>query len=109
MTEKVLSGLYEEIIKIRQLLEISLKDSLKKELEKILSTPERKAIWALSDGFTNTASIAERTKLSQRAVQFALNDLENAGLIVFQKRGYPRRMFDFVPSNWRPKGEEEHE
>jgi hypothetical protein len=38
MSEKTILGLYDEIVKIRQLLEIVVKDNLKKELEKILTT-----------------------------------------------------------------------
>lgn len=109
MSEKLLSGLYDEIIKIRHLLEISLRDSLKKELEKTLSTNQRKAVWALSDGFTDTKTIARRTRLSLRAVQLTLKDLQDADLVVVRKRGYPRRRYDYIPSEWRLREVEKRE
>lgn len=105
MSEKMLINLYEEIVKIRQLLEIALKDNLKKELERILTTNERKMVWALSDGFTDTSTIARRTGISARAVQITVKELLDAELLVVEKRGFPRRQFDYVPSKWAPKEE----
>jgi hypothetical protein len=35
MSEKMIMTLYDEIVKIRQLLEIALKDDLRRELERI--------------------------------------------------------------------------
>lgn len=101
MSEGTLIELYNEIVKVRRLLEISLKDTLKRELESILTTEERKRIWALSDGFTDTGTIARRTGLSRRAVQIALRELQDADLITVERRGYPKRNFDFVPPSWR--------
>jgi len=106
MSEKTLMSLYEEIVKIRQLLEMSVKDNLQKELEKVLTTKERKMVWALSDGLTDTKTIAEKAAISQRAVQGALKELQEAELIVVEKRGFPKRKFDYVPSDWRCKEEE---
>jgi hypothetical protein len=105
MSDKMLMSLYDEIIKIRQLLEISLKDNLRKELEKVLTTKERKAVWALSDGFTDTKTIGEKTGISQRSVQSTLKDLQDIELIVVEKRGFPKRKFDYVPSDWKYKEE----
>jgi len=102
MAEKMLMNLYDEIVKIRQLLEISLKDDLVKELEKVLSTKERKMIWALSDGETDTRTISWRTGLSIRAVQVAVRQLQEADLMVVERRGFPKRRFEYVPFEWRP-------
>jgi len=107
MSEKVLLGLYDEIVKIRQLMEMTVKDTLEKELEKILTTKERKMVWALSDGFTDTNTIAEKVGISQRAVQIVVKDLQNADLLIVVRRGFPKRKFDYVPSKWEyeKKGE----
>ena len=109
MSEKVLIGLYEEIVKIRQLLEMTVKDTLEKELKRILTTKERKMVWALSDGFTGTNTIAKRAGISQRAVQITVKDLQNADLLVVAKRGFPRRKFDYVPPKWKHKKKGEGE
>jgi len=107
MSEKMLMGLYEEVVKIRQLLEMTVKDNLKKELEKIVTTKERKMIWALSDGFTDTKAIARKIGISQRAVQITVKELQDAELLVVERRGFPKRKFDYVPSEWKyeKKGE----
>jgi len=98
MSEKILVGLYDEIVKIRQLLEMIAKENLEKELENILTTRERKMVWASSDGFTDTKTIAERAGVSQRAVQITLKDLQDAGLLTVEKRGFPKRRFDYIVS-----------
>lgn len=100
MSEKVLVGLYEEIVKIRQLLEMMARENLGKELAHILTTKERKMVWALSDGFTDTKTMAERVGVSQRAVQITLKDLQDAGFLVVEKRGFPKRRFDYVLPEW---------
>jgi FixJ family two-component response regulator len=109
MSEKMFTSLYEEVVKIRQLLEMTVKDNLRKELEKILTTKERKMVWALSDGFTDTKTIAKETGISQRAVQITVRDLQSADFLVVERRGFPRRKFDYVPSEWKYEKEEEGE
>ncbi len=103
MSQEILVNIYDEIVKLRQLLEMTVKDKLEKELEKILTTKERKMVWALSDGFTDTKTIAKKAGISQRAVQRTAKDLQNADLIVIERRGYPKRKFDHVPSEWTSK------
>jgi len=107
MSEKMLMSLYEEIVKIRQLLEMTVKDSLKKELEKILTTKERKMVWTLSDGFTDTKTIAKKASISRRAVQITVSELQKADFLVVERRGFPRRKFEYVPSEWKYEKEGE--
>jgi len=108
MSKEMLMGIFEEIVKVRKLLEMSLKDKLQKELEQILTTKERKMIWALSDGFTDTKTISNKAGVSQRAVQITVKELQIADLIDIERRGYPKRKFDYVPSEWicKEKNEE---
>mgnify|MGYP001106203887 CR=1 FL=1 len=103
MSEKLLISLYDEIVKIRQLLEITFKNDLMKELEKILTTKERRTVWALSDGFTDTKTIAKKTGVSTRAVQITVKELQEADYLVVERRGFPKRKFDYVPFDWEPK------
>jgi len=103
MSQEILVNIYDEIVKMRQLLEMTVKDKLEKELEKILTTKERKIVWALSDGFTDTQTIAKKAGISQRAVQRTAKELQIADLIVVERRGYPKRKFDHVPSEWTSK------
>jgi len=103
MSEKMLISLYDEIVKIRQLLEITFKNDLLKELEKILTTKERRMVWALSDGFTDTKAIAKKAEISIRAVQITVKELQEADYLVVERRGFPKRKFDYVPFEWKPK------
>jgi len=101
MSEKTILGLYDEIVKIRQLLEIVVKDNLKKELEKILTTKERQYVWALSDGEIDTKTMADKIGMTQRSVQRTIESLQNVDFVIVEKRGYPKRKFDYVPPEWK--------
>lgn len=103
MSQEMLMSIYDEIVKVRQLLEMTLKDKIEKELEKILTTKERKIVWALSDGLMDTKNIAKKAGVSQRAVQQTIKDLQIADFIVVERRGYPKRKFNYVPYDWTLK------
>lgn len=104
MSESILMSLHEEIVKIRQLLEITFRKNLMEELEKILTTKERRMVWTLSDGSTDTRAIAEKTGISMRAVQVTIKELQEANYLVAERRGFPKRKFDYVPFEWVSKG-----
>jgi DNA-binding HxlR family transcriptional regulator len=107
MSQEMLMNIYNEIVKVRQLLEMTVKDKIEKELEKILTTKERKIVWALSDGFTDTKAIAKTAGISQRSVQRTVKELQVADFLVVERRGYPRRKFNYVPYDWTQKVKEE--
>ncbi len=93
-------ALYDEVLKIRQLLEMLSRGVLREELEKAATTEQRKQIWTLLNGARRTEDIAHMAGVSQRAVQAFVRDLERADLIITRRRGYPRRRFDYTPSDW---------
>jgi predicted ArsR family transcriptional regulator len=99
-SEKFEEKVYEELVRIRELLERLARKELKEDLEKIATTKERKKIWVLCDGMTSTSDIATKAGVSQRTVQIFLNDLQTRDLITFEKRGYPKRKYDYIPSDW---------
>jgi len=92
--------LYEELVRIRGLLQILASDKIKEQVEQLATTDERKKVWALCDGTNNTSEIAEKVKISIRAVQIFLKELQDAGLVITERRGYPKRAFDYVPPGW---------
>jgi len=100
MNEESLIKLYEEITRIRQLLELLARDGIKRELEQLATSDERKKVWALCSGFMSTTEISQKVTISQRAVQMFLKELQEADLITIKKRGYPKRKFDYIPSGW---------
>lgn len=73
--EKSIRMLLDKLSKIRQLLEILTRNTLKEELEKIATMDERKRIWAIKK-------------------------LRKVALITTEKRDYPKRRFDFIPLDW---------
>jgi len=96
----IMEEVREEIFKIRTLLEFMARGNLKEELEKIATTPERKKIWALCEGLLSTQEIAEKIGVAQRTVQLSIKELREQDLVEIKKRGYPKRRFDYVPSDW---------
>ena len=99
--QEILEKIYDELLKIRHLLEIAVRDELKRELEDIATTKERRTVWTLCDGVSTTEEIAQKAGISQRAVQVFIKELLTADLITLEKRGYPKRKFDYIPSDWR--------
>jgi len=90
-----------EMGNVRRLLEILARDSLRKELETVATTPERRRIYALCDGITSNEDIAKKSGLSVRAVQDVVKKLVELDLVIMAKRGVPKRRFEWVPSEWR--------
>jgi len=99
--QELLEKVYEELTKVRHLLEILAKDELQRELERVATTKERRMIWTLCDGLTTTDEIAQKIGISQRAVQIVVKELVEADLITVEMRGRPKRVFEYVPSTWR--------
>jgi DNA-binding transcriptional ArsR family regulator len=97
LVEKV----YDELTTVRRLLEILVRSCLKKDIESIVTTKERRKVYTLIDGFSATEEIAQKAGVTQRAVQLIIKDLADAGLVAAEKRGYPKRVFDYIPSEWR--------
>ena len=85
---------------IRRLTELQLRGAIKEELDKVASTPERKKIWALCDGTVSTSEIARKVGVSSRAVQYFVQEAEEAELVKVDKRGYPYRNVDWIPPEW---------
>jgi hypothetical protein len=100
MSKGDLVPIYEEIVKIRELLQLLASDKIKGQVERLASTDERKRVWTLCDGTNSTSEIADKVAISLRAVQIFLKELQDAGLIVIERRGYPKRVFDYVPPGW---------
>ena len=99
--QNILEMVYNELVNVRHLLEIAIRGELKKEIERVVTTDERRRIYVLLDGFSSTEQIAQRAGVSQRSVQLLVKELVDAGLVVMERRGYPKRVFDYIPSEWR--------
>jgi len=102
-TSEMYEKIIEELIKIRNLIERMARQDLKRELEAVATTAERRKIWSLLDGISGTDEIAAKAGVSQRAVQLLVKDLMDADMVTLEKRGYPKRRFDYIPSDWKVK------
>ena len=92
---------YEELVRIRGLLEVLASDKIREKLESAATTKERQVIWASCDGLTSTEEIAKRAEISQRAVQLFVKELLEKDLLYIGRRGYPNRKFEIIPAEWR--------
>jgi DNA-binding NarL/FixJ family response regulator len=101
MVSEIEEKIYEELTRIRNLLEILASDKIREKLDSLATTRERQAIWARCDGLTSTEEIANRTQVSQRTVQLFVKELLEKDLLYMGKRGYPKRRFEIIPAHWR--------
>jgi hypothetical protein len=95
----------DNLIVIRKLLELQAKGEIEKELGEIASTPERRKMWILCTGELSTEQISKKSKTSDRTVQYFVKDGVRAGLLGLKKRGYPKRLIDFIPAGWKETDE----
>lgn len=70
-------------------------------LREIAKTPDRQQIWRLCDGTRSTEQISNEVGVSVRSVQYFIQDADQAGLLVTEKRGYPKRIENVFPSDWK--------
>lgn len=97
---ELLKKINSNLFVIRKLTELQLRGPIKKELERLASTSERKRIWALSDGTLSTGEIAKKVGVSRRAVQYFVQEAERSELLRVDKRGFPYRNIDWIPPEW---------
>lgn len=95
--------LLREFTEIRQIVLLNARENIKKELDELATTDERKLIWGLLDGLTLTTDIAKQVGVSVRAVQIFVSQLEEKDFVITEKRGYPKRRLDYIPSDWQLK------
>lgn len=94
----------EDIRRIRMDIARLARDSYRQDLAKVANTPARQEMWRLCDGTINNEEIANKIRVTLRAVQYFIQDAEKKGLIISQRRGYPKRTdsFDEIPVEWKP-------
>lgn len=102
-SENLLERILTELVEIKQILLLNSREVLKNELNELASTNERKEIWGLLDGLTSTTEISKTVGVSTRTVQFFVSQLEEKELVITEKRGYPKRRMDYIPSDWQLK------
>jgi hypothetical protein len=73
------------------------------EIEKLVSTNERKAIWFLCSGKLTREHIVSQSGISLRTVTSFIDMAKTLGLLEeeMEKGGHPRRVIDYAPSEWK--------
>lgn len=74
-----------------------------KQLENLANSDERKAIWVLCSGKLTREQIASKSGVSLKTVNTFASLAMTYGLLEEEKGkgGHPRRVIDYVPSNWK--------
>ncbi len=100
-TITLLKEISEHLRAIRLLTEIQLRGPVRDELSRLASSLDRRRIWILCDGATTTTEIAKKVGVTNRAVQYFVQDGLKSGLLNVDRRGYPRRTIDWAPPDWK--------
>lgn len=90
---------------VKLLLEIQTRPTLTAELNSLASTSERRKMWILSSGELTTTEIAAKAGVKSRAVQYFVEEASKSNLLAVPKRGYPKRLVDYIPENWKEQTE----
>jgi len=74
-----------------------------RQLEDLANSDERRAIWVLCSGRLTRDQISRKSGVSLRTVTVFVDLAMTYGLLEEEKGkgGHPRRVIDYVPSNWK--------
>jgi hypothetical protein len=89
-----------ELKKITKILILSNTRIIEAELEKIVSTNDRKKMWMLIDGNRGPQDIAKQIGITPQAVSKFLLTAKAAELIDYSRNIPPRKILDYVPPSW---------
>jgi len=98
----LLQRISDDISMMKDFVRLQAMESISTILRRIASTPERQQMWRLADSNRNNEEIARMIGVALRSVQYFVQEAQDAGLIVMKRRGYPSRIVDTFPSEWKP-------
>jgi hypothetical protein len=100
-TISLLKRIADDLNAIKVYARFQARDAIITALNKIATTPERQQMWRLFDGNVGNEQIAKQVGVSLRSVQYFAQEAESSGLVMTEKRGYPKRIEDVIPSEWK--------
>jgi len=103
----LLQKISEDIAAMKSFAKLQAMGAISTILCKVASTPERQQMWRLADGNRSNEEVAGMVGVALRSVQYFVQEAQDAGLMVMKRRGYPSRIVDVFPSEWKtwkPKG-----
>jgi len=98
----LLKKISEDVSTMKNFVRLQAMEPISTILRRIASTPERQQMWRLADGNRNNEEIARMTGVALRSVQYFIQEAQDAGLIDMRRRGYPSRIVDIIPPEWKP-------
>ena len=98
----ILRKIQEDLDEIKVYQRIGVRGAVEAKLKSVASSPERQQMWRLADGTLSNDQIADRVDVTLRTVQYFVEDAEKNDLITMAKRGYPKRVVDIIPADWKP-------
>lgn len=105
-TTSILQGIEARLEGIYRLIELQTRPQLEAAIQRLATTKERRKVWILSDGQRKTEEVSRLSGSALRTVQVFIQEADRAGLMDTNRRGYPRRRFDVIPTGWVSETEE---
>jgi hypothetical protein len=95
----------EILLEIKKQMKILAADLAIRNIEKLASTDERKAVWALCSGRLTREELAKKSRVHLNTVKSFVDIAMTYGLLEEEKGkgGHPTRVIDYVPSEWKDK------
>lgn len=90
----------EELQAIKFLLTLGNSESIDAYMNKVITTTTRRKMWTLIDGVKGQTDIAKEVGTSAAAVSYFLTSVQIAGLVKYDSKNPPRRVIDYIPSEW---------
>jgi hypothetical protein len=99
---RLLKKISEDIAVIKRYARVQASSGISSMLKVVAKTPERQEMWRLADGTHSNEEIANRIGVTLRSVQYFVQEAEDAELIIMERRGYPKRIANLIPPEWKP-------
>jgi hypothetical protein len=103
MENELLNEILNETTELKKYMKVLSASAIMDLLTKIATTPERQQMWRLADGSRSNEEIAKQIGVTLRTVQYFIQESDNMGLTISEKRGYPKRIQDIFPKEWKPQ------
>lgn len=93
----------ESLVEIRKLINIVAVKTAVERIEKLDWTEKQKAIWVLCDGKLTRKQLAQKSGVHLNTVKPFVEEAMTHGLLEEEKAkgGHPKRVVDYVPSEWK--------
>ena len=108
-TGKTTASAEESLLEIKKYAKIIASNVAIQQVEKLASSDERKAIWALCSGKLTREELAKKSGVHLNTVKSFVEIAMTCGILEEEKGkgGHPKRVVDHIPSEWKEKVKKE--